>query len=233
MVLLLSLGLAHKPTFATDCSSENTACIVGDPEVSIVVYQPVTCDVDQLWLSYYAPAGFQLYTQLGVPVIDRLEDYRPSMAVVHPGLPVADRPLPFDVPEGMGVLVFEAGEPESFYEPFTQTDSWVVAEEYVELPQEGLGYVVAWDPEGWTGKLWLATGTVEDFSDVDPAEFAEWSQQVNDFHETGEFSDPPEVTEQVCEDDAPVEETTGCGPGLPAHAALAMTALAFSRRRRT
>lgn len=233
MVLLLSLGLAHKPTFSTDCGSANDACIVGDPEISIVVYQPVTCDVDQLWLSFYAPADFQLYAQLGVPVIERLEDYRPSMAVVHPGLPLADRPLPFEVPEGMGVLVFEAGEPESFYEPFTQTESWVVAEEYVELPEEGLGYVVAWDPEGWTGKLWLATGTVEDFSDVDLSEFAEWSQQVNDFHETGEFSDPLEVTEQVCEDDTPVEETAACGPGLPAHAALALAALAFSRRRRT
>ena len=231
MVLLLSLGWAHKPTFATDCGSADSACIVGDPEVSIVVYQPVTCDVDQLWLTYYAPAGFELYAQLGVPVIDRLEDYRPSMAVIHPGLPQADQPLPFDVPDGMGVLVFEGGEPESFYEPFTQTESWVVAEETIELPEEGLGYVVAWDPEGWTGKLWLATGTVEDFSDVDLSEFGEWSEQVNDFHETGEYSEPPDITEQACEQDE--EESAGCGPGLPAHAALALAALALSRRRRS
>ena len=139
LLLLLPTAFAHKPTFAEDCSSAEAACVVGDPEVSIVVYQPLTCEQDQLWLTYYAEAGFPLYLQLGVPEIDRLEDHRPSVALLHPGLPPVeelDEALPFEVPSDMGVRVFHAGEQGEFFEPFTQTASWVWVEETVSLPEK-------------------------------------------------------------------------------------------------
>ena len=72
--------------------------------------------------------------------------------------------------------------PEEFYEPFTNTRSWILTEELMALPQGGPGYVVAWHPEGTTGKLWVAVGTVEDFGPNDFDRLADISDTLQDFH---------------------------------------------------
>ena len=188
ITLLMSLSaLAHKPSFGDTFISQDSAYIVEDPNISIVVYQEVTCDTQELWLEFEAEAGFELYVQLGVPVVDWLEDYKPTVAVVAPGLP-NDTAVPFDLPEGMGAIVYEAeASPQAFYEPFTQTSSWIWVEERIVLPESGKGYLVGWHENQYTGKMWIATGEVEDFSDVDPIDFIYWDEAVNNFHETGEY----------------------------------------------
>lgn len=241
---LIATAAAHKPTFSADFSGPDSAYVVADPDISIVVYQDITCELDQLWFTFEAEAGFPLYIQLGVPEIERLEDYRPSVALLAPGLPAADEDLPFEVPDGLGVQVFHSDAvdvPGEFYEPFTQTASWVVVEETVDLPEDGVGYLVAWDPAGWTGKLWLATGTVEDFSDVDTTEFVYWGEAVNDFHETGRYDRVEPREEEFCgelpEEGAPAtggtKDTAGCStaPGM-AGAGIGLALLALARRRR-
>jgi len=245
LLAIAGLALAHKPTFSDDFSGPDLAYEVADPEVSIVVYQEITCETDQLWFTFEAESGFPLYIQLGVPEIERLVDYRPSVALLAPGLAPATEALPFEVPDGLGVQVFHSGdvdEPGAFYEEFTQTSSWVLVEETVELPEDGTGYLVAWDPAGWTGKLWLATGTVEDFSDVDSTDFIYWGEAVNDFHETGRY-DRVEPTEEISCDEAEApaaagetdaSKSAGCSvaPGA-AGAGLGLAVLALLRRRRS
>ena len=202
---LVSSAFAHKPSFSGDYGTPDDAWQVPDPNISIVLYQEITCDLPQLWMTLDGEAGFPLYIQLGVPVIERLEDYRPSVALVGPGLPAPEQELPFDLPDGTGIIVFDSSdvdEPGDFYEPFTQTASWVLVEETVELPETGQAWLVAWDPGYQTGKLWVATGTVEDFSDVETSEFIEWSALVNDFHETDPAVQAAARPERVCEEDA-------------------------------
>ncbi len=188
---------AHQPRFG-DYYAIDEAYPVADPAVSIVVYKEVTCDSPQLWLALDPPDGFAAYVQLGVPQIDRLADYRPSLAVIAPGLPAPTEPLPFALPEGTGVVVLPAADtPTPFDEPFTQTSSWIWVEQTVELPQGGPAWLVAWDPSRRTGKLWVPTGTVEDFSTADVSDFVGWNRDVNAFHETARFepADPePQVT---------------------------------------
>lgn len=244
MVALLALILTahgHKPTFSDDFAGPDRAYGVEDPNISIVVYQDITCELDQLWFSFEAEAGFPLYIQLGVPVIDRLEDYRPSVALLAPGLAPPGEDLPFAVPDGLGAVVFHSADvavPADFYEPFTSTSSWVVVEETVELPEDGTGYLVAWDPEGWTGKLWLATGTVEDFSDVEFTEFLYWDEAVNDFHETGKYARVEPIEEQACavdpaEPSGTEEAPAGCSAApLTGSAGLAAAAWLLVGRRR-
>lgn len=220
---LLTLGAggaawAHKPSFGPGYASAETAYEVVDNDVSIVVYQPVSCAEPQTWLTFGAEAGEALWVQLGVPEIERLEDYRPAVAVFAPGLPQLEG-LPFVAPEGLGGVLLDAAdldEPDAFYEEFTRTSSWVWVEEWVDTPESGQGYVVAFEPEGWTGKLWVATGTVEDFSDVSFSDFGTWDAQVNDFHETGKYSDPPEVSETQCEPGAEAGLAEEAGPGASA-----------------
>ena len=248
ILAIAGTALAHKPTFSDDFSGPDLAYEVADPEVSIVVYQEITCETDQLWFTFEAKAGFPLYIQLGVPEIERLVDYRPSVALLAPGLPAATDTLPFEVPDGLGVQVFHSDnvdEPGAFYEEFTQTSSWVLVEETVTLPEDGTGYLVAWDPAGWTGKLWLATGTVEDFSDVDSTDFIYWGEAVNDFHETGRYDRVEPTEESFCgdavntpeyeaNDTAPTEGGCAVVSGSAGIATgIAMIAVARRRERRT
>jgi len=211
-ILLIGAAFGHKPSFGGDYVSEDSAFEIVDPNISIVVYQELTCELPELWLEFEADADFELYVQLGVPVTDWLEDYAPTVAVVAHGLPL-DAEVPFDLPTGMGAMVYEArSDADTFYEPFTQTSSWVWVEERLSLPESGKGYVVGWHPEMLSGKIWIATGEVEDFSDVSPLDFVFWDEQVNNFHETGEYETPADLEVFDCEALlAPQEEVAaGC-----------------------
>ena len=106
-----------------------------DPEISIVVFRELTCEQPELWLAFDAVEGEEIWVQLGMPAIDRLADHRPALAVLAPGLPNIDAEVPFDVPQGLGGVVYLAdGEPQEFYEPFTKTNSWILAGDWVSTP---------------------------------------------------------------------------------------------------
>jgi len=250
---LLALGLiltahAHKPAFSGEYDSPDVAWQVQDPEISIVLYQDITCELPQVWLTLDGEAGFPLYIQLGVPVIERLKDYRPSIALVAPGLPAPDTDLPFDLPDGTGIMLFDTDnvdEPGDFFEPFTQTDSWILVEETITLPETGQAWLVAWDPGQQTGKLWVATGTVEDFSDVETSEFIEWSALVKEFHEVDPAMQAAARPERICateddsDDDASADDeskTAGCSAAPTNRVGwmgLLVGGLVLMRRRRT
>ena len=106
LFLFNTTALAHKPSFGPNPSIAD-AFQVDDPNISIVVYQDITCEEDQLWLEFSAEEGFELYVQAGIPVIERLEAYLPHVAILFPGFPTADRDYPFEIPEGMGVYELE------------------------------------------------------------------------------------------------------------------------------
>ena len=178
---------AHKPTFGEGrYGAPDRAYAVEDIDHSIVVYQEITCDERQLWLRFSAPeAGKGLFVQLGVPTIDRLERYRPTLAVIAPGLPSPQRQLLFAIPAGMGVEVLSAETARAFHEPFTGTDSWILVERTLTLSSAGSGYIVAWDPDARPGKLWVAVGKKEAFGLADLFRFFSWRSQAQAFHEVG------------------------------------------------
>ena len=212
---IIAFSFAHKPSFGDTYTDQEFAFKIEDPNISIVLYDEVTCEDPFLWMSFEATAGFELYVQGGVPEIERLSDYKPTIAVMAPGFPQLEEPLPFDIPEGLGVVVLEPeGEPSDFYEPFTQTSSWIWIEDTLSLPEDGTGYVVAWNDTDTTGKLWIAVGTVEDFSDVETTEFISWNELVNNYHETGKFEIPPPIQEISCldtSDDSNISKETANG----------------------
>ncbi len=178
---------AHKPSFSNgQYGGPDRAYPVQNIDHSIVVYHEITCDDRQLWLRFNAPEpGKGLFVQLGVPKIDRLERYRPTLAVVAPGLPPPQRQFPFAIPVGMGVEVLSAEISRAFHEPFTGTDSWIVVERTLTLPSSGSGYIVAWDPDARPGKLWVAVGEKETFGAADLFRFFGWRASAQAFHEVG------------------------------------------------
>lgn len=184
-VLMPLAAFGHRPIFTDDAATgPETAVRFADPSISQVVYREITEKTPQIWLAFTAPEDFELFVQIGVPVLERLKDFRPNLALVGPGLPQAE--LPFAVPEGMGAIVLstkEVTEPRFFHEHFTGTDSWILRSETVRLPAAGQYYLVAFSPEGQTGKLWVAIGTRESFSPLDMLRFPIWRAKVRKFHE--------------------------------------------------
>jgi len=164
----------------------STALFISDVDLSQVVYHEVTAESPQLWLTFDLEEGQSLYFQLGVPVIDQLRDYRPALALIGPGLPPAD--LPFSVPDGLGAQPFtseQVDEPRRFDEPFSGTSSWILLTETIPVPASGRYYLVAYDPAGQPGKLWVALGQREEFSLNDIAALQEILPKVRQFHEIG------------------------------------------------
>lgn len=176
---------AHKPvSIGGVFPTYDQALWMTDIDVSQVAYSKLTKANPQLWLAFEATAGTLLDVSLGLPVLDRLTDYRPNLAVLGPGLPAID--LPLDTPPGVGGVVFEsatAGEPRYFHEPFTGTDSWILLEEAVDLPETGTYYVVAWPSGEMIDKLWVAIGVREQFGLSDFLSFPTIIRDVRAFHE--------------------------------------------------
>ena len=185
---------AHRPTISDGTAVDaDSALDVEDVSISQVVYHEVAEGAaGRLWLTFEAAEGQELYMQLGLPLLDRLVDYRPSLALLGPGL-VGEKP-PFEIPEGLGAIVLKSdgvSDPEVFYEPFTGTSSWILFEEEIAAPASGRYYLVAFEPDGTAGKLWAAVGRREVFGLEDIVGLPPIVEQVRQFHEVEEGATGP------------------------------------------
>ena len=159
-----------------------SALEIEDVSVSQVIYHTVAEEGGELWVTFSAEAGQNIYLQLGVPRIDGLDDYRPVLILYGPGLPATEAPP--GLPGGIGGVLLEPDpEPEEFDEPFTGTQSWILLEEDTTAPQTGEYYVVAFHPTGDTGKLWVSWGREEVFGFRDLVTYADVLDTVRTFHE--------------------------------------------------
>lgn len=153
LCLLSPLVLAHRPIFTDDAATNPEMAVkISDPRISQVVYREITEKSPQVWLTFSAGESFNLFAQIGVPVLDRFKDFRPAMVVVGPGLPAQDAPFP--VPPNIGVKVLttnQVAKARFFHEHFTNTDSWILRSETVTLPKAGRYYLVAYSPQKQTG----------------------------------------------------------------------------------
>ncbi len=203
---LTSTAWAHRPTLSDGSArGPSTALVISDVDLSQVIYHEITAESPQLWLGLDLKEGQSVYFQLGVPLIERLRAYRPALALIGPQLPPTD--LPFGLPEGLGAIKFtseQVAQPREFHEPFSGTSSWILSTQTVPVVAAGRYYLVAYDPAGQPGKLWVALGKREEFTLRDIAALKDILPKVRQFHE--------------------VEASTGL-PCFMAPAALAVVAL--------
>jgi len=207
-ILILSLcsfSYAHKPIFTDEKGiSPETAVKINKPEVSQVIYRELTGDTQQLWLAIDAKKDFELFVQIGIPVIDRLKFFKPAFVILGPNLPKVS--VPFSIPEEIGGKIFYTGsvKPKLFHEHFTKTVSWILRGETIKLPADGRYYVVGYSPCKLEGKFWLSVGSKERFTLFDWLSFVGWKKKIRKFHETDieertniiidDFSDPNKIS---------------------------------------
>jgi hypothetical protein len=176
---------AHRPVFTEDAATSSaTAIRLTEPHISQVVYREIAKNSSEIWLTFEVPEDFELYIQIGVPVIDRLKKFRPAMVVIGPGLD--KEAAPFEVPKDTGAKIFKTSEvskPRFFNEHFTGTQSWILRTETVPLPKSGRYYLVAYSPDKQTGKLWLSIGKKESFKAEHWQQFPTWRKLIRKFHE--------------------------------------------------
>jgi len=100
-ILLCFKAQAHRPIFSEKtATSLELAVIITEPDVSQVIYREITENTPQVWLAFDANEGSELFIQIGIPVLDRLKNFRPAMIVIGSSLPKGD--FQIDIPKGMG-----------------------------------------------------------------------------------------------------------------------------------
>lgn len=184
LVITASVAWAHKPvTSESDTNSYETALEIQRQDISQVFYTEIDPESPYVWLTFEGEAGEEVYFSMGIPVIDRLNAYRPSLALIGPGLPDLD--VHFEAPAKTGVIYSDAGSSNAFYEPVTGTDSLVIIEERVTLPATGRFYIVSFhaDELPERPKLWLAIGTKERFGLRDILSIGRIRRETREFHE--------------------------------------------------
>lgn len=177
---------AHRPILSSpfEHTSPATALQLPDIDISRAIYRRAP-NAEPFWLSFAGQADEPLRLQLGVPRIDRLSDYRPTVILRGPGLPSPDAlPLALELGDDQGARVFRTEgveSPRRFHEPITGTSSWVLMETSVRLPEAGRYDLIVHTAD--PGRYWVSVGSREAFGLADMAKLPRWTERVRAFHE--------------------------------------------------
>lgn len=186
-MLFQSRADAHKPLQIGGVAqghTRQTAQLIAEPDVSWVLYlerrQPDQVD----FFRFTAREGAVIPIQLGVPRMAEMERFRPMAVLMGPGLPPSTLSSSLELGPGEGAVVlrFDQEPPRTFFEPFTQTTSWVTAEYRKPLPASGEYHVAVIAPSGQLGKYFLAIGQREAFGPDDLRAMPEVIRQVRRFY---------------------------------------------------
>ena len=179
IIIFSSPAFAHKliPTDGTNIDI-NSALQIPDPVISWAMYEKLNGNT--LFYKFDAQKQDRLYASIVIPKLDELEKFTPSLAFIAPSFTLEyidelrdktpKNNLPFSVPSGYDVFVFEYTgmiPSKEFYEPFGQITYWERQEIDLTIPADATYYLAVYDDNNQLGKLALAVGYIEDFSASD------------------------------------------------------------------
>lgn len=168
-LLVAPAAFGHVPYLETsDYTWEAPFRVRGSIAQSIAVYswlQPDSGpegDIDVYKFTLRRPT--KVFVETLVPVCPAYAEFRPSFAIVGPGLDVPAELLPFELPDGNGAIVIpNYSDPQrpTFYEPFGNKSYYDGPEFEQVLSTPGTYYVVVWDPAGIGGDYVAVLGDKE------------------------------------------------------------------------
>jgi len=165
VALASGVASAHKPIIEErDTGGYDDAIEVPDPVVSWAIYGFIEAPGDIDYYYFDLKEGLNVYTELLVPVSPVYEDFRPSYAIIGPGMSGSDT-VPFEVHRESGVLVVDSpdGARETFYEPFTGISYYRGIRKHTLLTLPGRYYLAVFDGRHMQGDYVLAVGEKESF----------------------------------------------------------------------
>ena len=171
-------------------TSISDAYPLDDIEQAAIGYHHATAAQPQLWFSFDGRYADTVHIQMGVPQLEPYRLLRPLVAIVGPGMPAPDRPLPFALPAGYGALIYDtaAQSVENYKESYTGTQSWRFSAEDFRIPASGACYIVGFTPHGEAGKFWMAVGEKHSFRFADLLTINGTTRKVCAFFEITPFT---------------------------------------------
>ena len=184
VVSLYGIGFAHRLLEIDGVrQTVDDALRIEAPDVSQVAYVTLPAGTEY-WVVLDVVEPTSLSISLGVPVLERLAAYRPNVAVLGPGLGTTDLALAAGVSEeGLRIEYTVAEEPDVFSEPVTGTDSWILLDTSIDLPEAQRYYIVVWSDADVGGKAWVALGDRDVFGVMDVVLLPAIIRNVREFHE--------------------------------------------------
>lgn len=168
---LVSGAEAHVPYIEWTDFTVARPFVVKKPTQSKVIYSWLSTGSDVDVYSVQIDKETRLTAEMIVPVCPTYAEFRPSFAIVGPGLPAPQQAIPFTIHPGYGATVVSngtTGEPRNtFFEPFGGKFYYDGPTFDEVLTQPGTWYVVAWDPAGTGGDYSAVIGYEENFTLVD------------------------------------------------------------------
>ena len=173
---------AHQPVWG-----EDGIITISNLVTSYAFYRDLPADKVDVY-TFEGKAGQSLHAGMQIPAIKGLENYTVTMALFGPGLPEADHDqLPAEHPEDLGALIFQTAKGEDFFESFTQTTYWGRQSIETTLPEDGIYYLIVWQPENIAGKYVMDTGSTESFGPDALFLFPVWWIRVHLFFDHGVY----------------------------------------------
>lgn len=164
-------AVAHVPYFEETDLSADSPFVITDIEQSKAVYAYLETAEDQDTYLLLVREPVRIYVKIIIPYCKRYEGFRPSFALIGPGLPAPDEALPFDIPEGHGAIVKhdtpEGANRPSMYEFFSDQFYYEGPVLDIDVAQTGDYRVVYWQPDSSSGDYVAIVGRREDFSPED------------------------------------------------------------------
>ena len=202
LLLMLPTASGHIPYIAGPETSARNPIEIEDIHLSQVWYfEQETSDSD-VWLFFRTETSDELFVQLGVPVLDKLKNYEPTITIYHihienddnPGAPLnpadlenliwsfhehANYTTNFPKPSDACTRGISRESPCTFHETFTDTYSWILSED--RLPIEPGRYLIRGTSED-KGTMWIAVGEREEFSASQLPFLMSRTSSINNLH---------------------------------------------------
>jgi len=170
----------HIPFISNDThNSAQNSLVVYDIAVSKVIYQKLTHDSPESWISFEANKGDILYFNLGIPLLEELKNFRPSIGIITP---YSQTSSVDSLRESEVFPTLDITDPKTFYEPFTKTNSWTFTEHKFNIPTTGNYSLVTYSPKKQVGKVWVSIGKEERFGPSDWISVPATIPEIRKFH---------------------------------------------------
>lgn len=165
-----STALAHIPLDTSVSASKKDPIFVEDHQISWAAYNQLEEVGDIDYYTFKVEQGEEIYFSMVIPEIERYQNFRPDVALIGPGLEnnyagydrdYINSLLKIDPDENIIIVSDDQANPDTFFEPFTQTSYWRRQKFSTAVPAAGTYYLAVFSAEEAQGKYTLAIGRKE------------------------------------------------------------------------